>query len=264
MLGTTRGLVGETIPAEELTANRIYDPYAPTYGFNTNANKTQKLKAELVLKHLKPTDDVLDIGCANGIHLRFFGPKCRSIVGVDISDPMLAIAREAECSNVTVRKAGASSLPFNDSAFDLVYSFSTLPLVPNIELAMCELVRVLKPGGFAVLDLLGLLNLSHVYWDLYFKRQGHFGQHGFTCRGAVKLIERHGLEVIESHAAGFLDQWRYIPGVHLLKSLDRIVHRSLDDDLDYSLSRYFRPFAGRWFFIARKRITDPSIKQSTD
>ena len=82
-----------TIRPDELTSNRIYDSFAPHYGFDVNANLPARLKYDLALKYLKPDDDVLDVGCANGIHMRLLAGRCRHITGVDINQPMLDIAR---------------------------------------------------------------------------------------------------------------------------------------------------------------------------
>jgi len=60
--------------------------------------------------------------------------------------------------------------------------------------------------------------------------------------------------VVESHALGFLDQWRYIPGLHWCKWLDRLLHASLQRDLDYRTSNLpmFFPLANRWYLACRK------------
>src|ERR1019366_6824334 len=133
-------------------------------------------------------------------------------------------------------------------------SFSTLLLVPDIERALEEICRVLRPGGIAVMDFSGRWNLSHVYWGMYFRRHGHFGQHAFSYRKGITLLESLGLRVIECHALGFLDQWRYIPGLHWCKWMDRVLHASLQRDLDYRISNLslFFPFANRWYLTCRK------------
>ena len=89
---------------------------------------------------------------------------------------------------------------------------------------------------------------------MYFRRNGHFGQHAFGCREGVTQLESLRLKVIECHALGFLDQWRYIPGLHWCKWLDRVSHASLQRDLDYRISNLslFFPFANRWYLACRK------------
>ena len=147
------------IRPEELTSNRVYDSFAPHYGFNVNANVSSRLKYELALKYLKPDDNVLDVGCANGIHIRLVAGKCRHITGVDISQPMLDVARAAlaedHIANASLERRSAADLGFADASFDLVYSFATLAAVPDFERALQEICRVLRPGGIALLDFTG-------------------------------------------------------------------------------------------------------------
>jgi ubiquinone/menaquinone biosynthesis C-methylase UbiE len=246
------------IRPEELTSDRIYDKIAASYGFDVDANLSARLKYDLALRYLRPDDNVLDIGCANGIHMRLLAGSCRHITGIDINEAMLDIAGTAMAengiANVSLEKRSATDLGFADASFDLVYSFSTLLLIPDIERALREISRVLRPGGIAILDITGRWNLSRVYWGMYYRRHGHFGVHSFSYGDSVTRLGSLGLTVIESHALGFLDQWRYIPGLHWCKWLDRVLHRSLQDDLDYRVSNRPRlfPLANRWYVACRK------------
>lgn len=246
------------IRPEELTSNRVYDSLASGYGFDVNASLSARLKYDLALKYLKPEDNVLDVGCANGIHMRLLAGRCRHITGVDINQPMLEIAKAAladdAVTNATLELRSATDLGFADDSYDLVYSFSTLTLVPDVWGALKEIGRVLKPDGTALLDFAGRWNLSNVYWDIYYRRHGHFGHHAFGYRGIVSELESLGLKIVESHAFGFLDQWRYVPGLHWCKWLDRWLHASLERDLDYRTSnlRWIFPLANRWYVVCRK------------
>ena len=246
------------IRPEELTSNRVYDGLASSYGFDVDANLSARLKYDLALKYLRPDDDVLDVGCANGIHMRLLAEKCRRITGIDLNDAMLDIARVTLAAdglaNPSLERRSATDLGFADASFDLVYSFSTLLLVPDIERAFREISRVLRPGGIALLDITGRWNLSRIYWGMYYRRHGHFGLHSFSYRKIVEQLESLGLTVIESHALGFLDQWRYIPGLHWCKFLDRLLHASLQRDLDYRTSNmpWSFPLANRWYIACRR------------
>ena len=246
------------IRSEELTSNRIYDSFATHYGFDVNANVSARLKYDLVLKYRKPGDNILDVGCANGIHMRLLADGCRHITGVDISQQMLDVARatltKEGIANASLARRSATDLQFAGASFDMVYSFSTLTLVPDVDAALQEISRVVRPGGIALLDIPGRWNLSRVYWGMYYRRHGHFGQHSFRHGTIVARLKSLGLTVVESHALGFLDQWRYIPGLHWCKWLDRVLHASLQNDLDYRTSNLpvFFPLANRWYLVCRK------------
>jgi arsenite methyltransferase len=69
-------------------------------------------------------------------------------LGVDISEPMLARAVEAQAGrNVGFLRADAQELPFRDETVDAVTSLAVLQLIPTPSTALAEIVRVLRPGG---------------------------------------------------------------------------------------------------------------------
>lgn len=237
---------------------RIYDRQAAAYGYDTDASPSARLKYELVRYRLFPDARVLDIGCANGLHLIKVAPRCAAATGVDISREMLGLARarlEGEgISNARVVQMGATDLAFADASFDLVYSFSTLLLISDIERAISELARVLRPGGVAIVDLTGRWNLSQRHWNRYYRDRGHSGLRSFTRSGARDLLESNGLHVTEEIALGFLDQWKYVPLLGRMTWLDRVVHGTASRDLDVLVSNLplVRRLANRWYVVCRK------------
>lgn len=246
------------IPEHELTVNRVYDPYAARYGFDIDKTLAARLKLELLFARVRPEHRVLDVGCANGLYMLPLASRCSEIIGIDINDRMLGLAREAlkraGVANARLFKQSASSLNFAAASFDVVYAFSVLLLVPDSLGAMREIARVLKPGGWAVLDITGRYNLSRLYWGWYYRRHGHFGLNAYAYREIAGHLASLGLIIEEAHALGFTDQWRYIPGLHKLKVLDRLFHAPGERDLDYRLSNHpwLFPLANRWYLVCRK------------
>lgn len=93
--------------------------------------------------------DVLEIGSGTGLILERTSRVARSAWGVDLSRGMVDVTRAKGLSAV---QASADHLPFRDRSFEVVYSFKVLPHVPEIETAISEVRRVLKPGGRAFLE----------------------------------------------------------------------------------------------------------------
>jgi phosphatidylethanolamine/phosphatidyl-N-methylethanolamine N-methyltransferase len=94
---------------------------------------------------------VLEVGVGTGISLPDYARTCR-ITGVDISEPMLAKARERVkkfgLRNVEQIAVGdAEGLAFEDGAFDSVVAQYVVTAVPNPERALDEFARVVRPGG---------------------------------------------------------------------------------------------------------------------
>lgn len=96
---------------------------------------------------------VLDLGCGPGTYLpaltQYIAPQ--QYVGVDLSLGMLkAVKQEASLAAVTLSAADAEALPFPDHSFDVVLANHMLYHIPNLDQALSEVHRVLRPHGLLV------------------------------------------------------------------------------------------------------------------
>ncbi|MBS0562613.1 MAG: methyltransferase domain-containing protein [Proteobacteria bacterium] len=98
---------------------------------------------------------ILEVGVGTGLSLPGYAPGS-SVVGIDISAPMLDKARE-RVERMGLRQVvglavmDAENLAFPDSAFDVVVAQYVVTAVPNPERALDEFARVLRPGGEIVI-----------------------------------------------------------------------------------------------------------------
>ncbi|WP_006242682.1 methyltransferase domain-containing protein [Mycolicibacterium tusciae] len=82
-------------------------------------------------------------------------------LGIDISEPMLARAVEAQAGpNVGFMRADAQRLPLRDETVDAATSLAVLQLIPNPAQTLAEIARVLKPGGRVALMVPTAGNIS--------------------------------------------------------------------------------------------------------
>ncbi len=99
---------------------------------------------------------VLDFGCGAGRLSQALADHADEVVGVDVSPPMLAVARELDTAGRCrfVLNETADLTCFADGEFDLVYSELVLQHLPSavIDGYLAEFVRVLRPGGVALLQ----------------------------------------------------------------------------------------------------------------
>ena len=100
----------------------------------------------------KPGERVLEVGCGLGADARELAAAVRpggSVVAVDVSEAMLAAARERhdDALDVTYERADVTDLPYDDGSFDVIRVERVLQHVPRVERACEEMARVLKPGG---------------------------------------------------------------------------------------------------------------------
>jgi phosphatidylethanolamine/phosphatidyl-N-methylethanolamine N-methyltransferase len=94
---------------------------------------------------------VLEVGVGTGLSLSDYG-KNMSVVGIDISEPMLDKARKRvaaqRLSNVEALEVmDAEHLSVPDASFDVVVAQYVVTAIPNPEKALDEFVRVVRPGG---------------------------------------------------------------------------------------------------------------------
>ena len=101
---------------------------------------------------LQAGEQVLDAGCGTGLLLeqmaQSIGDNGRA-VGVDFSPDMLEVA-DQRChglSNVELQQGSIESLDFESEIFDVVSCTQTLLYVKQVETALAEIHRVLKPHG---------------------------------------------------------------------------------------------------------------------
>lgn len=126
---------------------------------------------------LKPGDRVLDVACGTGVLAREASTRVRpggSVVGVDINDGMLTVARR-KSSEVEWRQGQAESLPFDNSSFSAVVSQFGLMFFEDRIVALREMWRVLEPGGRLVVAVWDSLEKTPGYAAVTVLLQRMFG-----------------------------------------------------------------------------------------
>jgi len=103
----------------------------------------------------------LDVGCGEGRFCRALKAHGVDVVGIDPTPALLAAARRRD-RNGAYLEGRAERLPFGDETFDLVVSYLSLIDIPDIESAIPEMARVLKPGGALLVANLNSFNTACV------------------------------------------------------------------------------------------------------
>ena len=94
--------------------------------------------------------EVVEIGFGSGHNVPFYPPTVTRVTAVEPSDLGWRLATDRlAAARVPVERSGldGQSLPFEDDRFDAALSTWTLCTIPDVDAALHEIRRVLKPGG---------------------------------------------------------------------------------------------------------------------
>jgi ubiquinone/menaquinone biosynthesis C-methylase UbiE len=158
--------------------------------------KMVALRRRLVADHAEG-GDVLDLGCGTGVYLAAAADGAGRTVGVDFSRSMLSVAAARAGDRAELVQADVGALPFRDESFDLVYSFATLYYVADLQSALDDVARVLRPGGVAVLELGNRRSLNSLVSDVQFRHAGWAEPHYVAFRRLGRMVAATGLRTVE-------------------------------------------------------------------
>lgn len=116
------------------------------------------VRRSTLLNALSPAIDehVIDIGTGPGFVASEIADRVGrggSVTAVDNSDDSLRLAKIRCCnqSQVSIQHANATDLPFRSDVFDVAVSVQVFEYIDDVDIAIREMYRVLKPGGRAAL-----------------------------------------------------------------------------------------------------------------
>jgi demethylmenaquinone methyltransferase/2-methoxy-6-polyprenyl-1,4-benzoquinol methylase len=158
------------VSARRQHALDLFAPLGPTY------DRTAALLSfgqdprwrRFLVSRVPPGSRVLDVATGTGaVALELLRHGC-TVVGVDQSPGMLAVARERLEGRAELVEASAESLPFADGEFDAVTFTYLLRYVDRPDEVLRELVRVVRPGGTVASLEFGLpRGLARPAWELW-------------------------------------------------------------------------------------------------
>ncbi len=139
-----------------------HNPSAPAYDAAHTAHQSlvtdlpaKQADRALIVEMLapKPGEALLDVGCGDGALVAALAHAVETngtVHGLDSSPDALPLAR-VRCPAGCFHLGDAMALPFDDSSLDGVTASQVLCFVPDVDQALAEVARVLRPGGRAVI-----------------------------------------------------------------------------------------------------------------
>jgi len=154
----------------------------------------------LGLMDLRAGQRVLDLGCGSGWATRLLARAVASssaaggnVVGLDVSDEMIRLARETsgEFNNIRYVAGSATQIPERDDLFDRVLSVESFYYYPDQGSALKEVLRVMSPGG----RLFILMNLyADNEYSLQWVDKLKVPVHVRSAAEYISMLQGHGFE----------------------------------------------------------------------
>ena len=132
---------------------------------------------------------IIDCGCGTGYNLMTLLQPYGRAFGFDLDPNAIRLARASDRPLV---RADMEDIPFKSGTFDLATSFDVVQGVPDDRAALREMARVLKPGGYVVLNLTAL----ELLWGEHNEAWDEVRR--YTRESGTRLIEDAGLQVVRA------------------------------------------------------------------
>lgn len=152
-------------------------------------------------KHLMPwlpkknALTVLDLGSGTGFFTDVLASSYDQVIGLDFSKKMLDFAKSCRNKNIVWLEADAHKVPLQNETVDFIYSNLVLQWCQPLDIAIKEMLRVLKPGGTIVFTTLvdGTLHELKSSWEkvdddqhvIDFKTEQQLGQYFNTSHSII-------------------------------------------------------------------------------
>lgn len=191
------GRTGSPVPLDEI--KRSFNEAAAGEEHFPSTIDPRIFHVKLILEHLGALgrDGALDAGCGKGRFARIVkerNPGAR-VAALDLAEAMLRYVP----AGVDPCAGSMTALPFRDGTFEGAYATESLEHAVDIERAVAEICRVVKPGGrIAIIDK----NQEHwgeletPKWEKWFRREE-----------LERLLRRHCREV----SSQFISYWEDVP-----------------------------------------------------
>ncbi len=192
--------------------------------------RERKIEAAISLGEFKKGMTILEVGANMGQYTTLLAEKGFSMVGTDLSDKAIEVARaaakELSLKNVEYYPADVENMGiFKDGTFDGAVSFSTLRYVPDLKKALKEICRITKKGGVVALDF---PNRSCPWFRILKNRFGvenHIHDHFYSAKELRRLFEEAGFTGIETRKVLFTHYTFPANFLSLYKTIDFIGER---------------------------------------
>lgn len=233
------------------------EDYLLVYRHRDESSANKEVNELLTHLPIKRSGRVLDLCCGSGRHSRALALRGYDVVGVDLSDVLLALACEQNTyENLHYYQYDMRKIPF-ESEFDIVFnlftSFGYFASDEENQLVVANMAKALKPEGEVVIDYLNPAYLkAHLVPHSSREIEGLLIEEDRTIEnGFVKKRIR----IADAKSAGTREYWeqvRLYEADEMVKMLGNVGFTDIQSFGTYSCEPYEGATSQRMIFYARK------------
>jgi 2-polyprenyl-3-methyl-5-hydroxy-6-metoxy-1,4-benzoquinol methylase len=176
---------------------------------DTDLNTAGRGYFDIVPEVLYKGKVVLDLGCGTGRWSKYLSEKAKYIEAIDPSSAVISAATMLlKSDNVRVTQASIDNIPFEDGAFDFVFSLGVLHHIPDTQLAMRKCVNKVKPGGYFLVYLYYSLDNRGVYFKIL-----------FWASNIVRIVISRLPSIVKKYICDVLAVFIYLPLISVSRLL---------------------------------------------
>jgi len=208
-----------TIKAHQKNKTKIATSFgAASKSYDVSA-RLQRFSGKHLMPWLPNRNDlrVLDLGSGTGFFTDLLASSYSQVIGLDFSKEMLRYAKDCRNNSIVWLEADAHKIPLQDGSIDFIYSNLVIQWCEPLDVAIKEMLRVLKPGGLIIFTTLvdGTLHELKSSW-----RQVDDDQHVIDFKTEEQLGEYFNTEnssVLEHKCQDIILEYQNV--IHLAREL---------------------------------------------
>lgn len=134
---------------KDKTNKNFWERFAFLYTpFMKKNHSSYKELCEIISKYLEKDMSVLELACGTGQLTFLLADRVKSWEATDFSEKMIEAAKKQSVNgNISFSVQDATNLTYSEKSFDVVIIANALHIMPNPEMALTEIYKVLKPNG---------------------------------------------------------------------------------------------------------------------
>lgn len=183
----------------KLKSKTSFDKQAATYDVS-DFSKYPRECYPYVMEAIKGIkfNRVLDLGCGTGVILEQIKQSYNTVelYGLDLSENMIAQARQRLDFKAIFSTGDAESLPYENNSFDLVCCIESFHHYPNPRKALLEIKRVLKKGGTLLLCDTWIKAPARQIMNLFIRFSNDGDVHIYSEHEIIRLLAEIGFKSI--------------------------------------------------------------------